>query len=157
MNTVIEVQKSLSTFSQYYCILFLENWSSVFIPDCLECQGNKHVKMKIQTARTHSFSEHARLLITEIQWTQNPINPPSQNKSYIHAIVDNFSLFVVTVPIISNNAKTAVRTLLHHWNIKFGAPIHIVTDHGSEHINVDMAQLCTPMGIRHSPRILFSR
>ena len=49
--------------------------------------------------------------------TKGPINPPSQNKSDIHVIVDAFSHFVVTVPIKSNNAKIAVKSLLHHWII----------------------------------------
>ena len=41
--------------------------------------------------------------------TKGPINPPSHNKSYIHVIIDAFSHFVVTVPIKSNNAKTAIK------------------------------------------------
>ena len=85
--------------------------------------------------------------------TKGPINPASHNKSYIHVIVDAFSHFVVTVPIKSNNAKTAIKTLLHHWIIKFGPPIYLVTDRGSEYVNNEMAHLCTLMGIRHSPRL----
>ena len=88
--------------------------------------------------------------------TKGPINPPSHNKSYIHVIVDAFSHFVVTVPIKSNNAKTAIKTLLHHWVIKFGPPIYLVTDRGSEYVNKEMAHLCTLMGIRHSPRAAYS-
>ena len=84
--------------------------------------------------------------------TKGPLNPPSQNQSYIYVTVDAFSHFVVTVPNKSNNAKTAVESLLHHWIIKFGEPIYLVTDRGSEYINTKMAQLCTLMGIRHSPR-----
>ena len=84
--------------------------------------------------------------------TKGPINPPSPRKSYFHDIVDAFSHFVITVPIKLINAKTAVKSLLHHWIIKFGPPIYLVTDRGSEYINTDMAQLCTLMGIRHSPR-----
>ena len=38
-------------------------------------------------------------------------------------MVDAFSHFVVTVPIKSNNAKTAVKTLIHHWITKYGPPI----------------------------------
>ena len=63
--------------------------------------------------------------------TKGPINPPSHNKSYIHVIIDAFSHVVVTVPIKSNNAKTAIKTLLHHWIRKFGPPIYLVTDRGS--------------------------
>ena len=59
--------------------------------------------------------------------TKGPINPPSHNKSYIHVIVDAFRHFVVTVPIKSHNSKTVIKTLLHHWIIKFGPPIYLVT------------------------------
>ena len=113
-----------NTFKQYYYIPFLEKWLSIFIHDCIECQRNKHFNMKIQTAPTQSFSEHAPSFNYRISMdTKGPINPPSHNKSHIHVIIDAFSHFVVTVPIKSNNAKTAIKTLLHHWIIKFGPPI----------------------------------
>ena len=41
--------------------------------------------------------------------TEGPITTSSQNKSFIDVIVDDFSHFVVTVPIKSNNAKTACK------------------------------------------------
>ena len=146
-----------NTFKHYYYIPFLEKWLSIFIHDCIECQRNKHFYMKIQTAPTQSFSEHAPSFNYRISMdTKGPINPPSHNKSYIHVIIDAFSHFVVTVPIKSNNAKTAIKTLLHHWIIKFGPPIYLVTDRGSEYVNKEMAHLCTLMGIRHSPRTAYS-
>ena len=71
--------------------------------------------MKIQTAPTQSFSEHAPWFNYRISMdTKGPINPSSHNKSYIHNLIDAFSHFVVTVPIKSNNAKTAIKTFLHH-------------------------------------------
>ena len=88
--------------------------------------------------------------------TKRPINPPSNHKSFIHVIVDAFSHFIVTVPIKSNNAKTGVKTLLHHWITKYGPPIYLVTDRGSEYINKDMAHICTLMGIKLSPRTIYS-
>ena len=107
--------------------------------------------MKISTAPLQSFSEHAPSFHISMD-TKGPITPSSQNKHYIHVIVDAFSHFVVTVPNKSNNAKTAVKTLLHHWIVKIGPPIYLVTDRGSEYSNTDMAHLCTLLGIRHSPR-----
>ena len=146
-----------NTFKQYYYIPLLEKWLSIFIHDCIECQRNKHFNMKIQTAPTQSFSEHAPSFNYRISMdTKGPINPPSHNKSFIHVIIDAFSHFVVTVPIKSNNAKTAIKTLLHHWITKFGPPIYLVTDRGSEYANKEMAHLCTLMGIRHSPRTAYS-
>ena len=113
--------------------------------------------MKIQTAPTQSFSEHAPSFNYRISMdTKGPIYPPSHNKSYIHVIIDAFSYFVVTVPIKSNNAKTTTKTLLHHWIIEFGPTIYLVTDRGSEYVNKTMAHLCKLMGIRHSPRTAYS-
>ena len=118
------IKITYNTFSQYYYIPFLEKWLSIFIHDCIECQRNKHFNQKIQTAPTQSFSEHVPSFNYRISMdTKGPINPPSHNKSYIHVIVDAFSHFLVTVPIKSNNAKTARKTLLHHWINKFGPPI----------------------------------
>ena len=83
--------------------------------------------MKIQTAPTQSFSEHPLSSNYRISMdTKGPINHPSHNNSYIHVIIDAFSHFVFTVPIKTNNAKKAIKTLLHHWIIKFGPPIYLL-------------------------------
>ena len=113
--------------------------------------------MKIQTAPTQSLSDYAPSFNYRIPMnTKGPINPPSHNNSYIHVIIDAFSHIVVTVPIKSNNAKTAIKTLLHHWIFKFGPPMYLVTDRGSEYVNKETAHLCTLMGIRHSPKTAYS-
>ena len=113
--------------------------------------------MKIRTAPTQSFAEHAPSFNYRISMdTKGPINPPSAHKSYIHVIVDAFSHFIVTAPMKSNNAKTTGKTLLHHWITRYGPPIYLVTDRGSEYINKDMPHLCTIMEIRHSPRTVYS-
>ena len=153
------IKITYNTFSQYYYIPFLEKWLSIFIHDCIECQRDKHFIRKIQTAPAQSFSEHAPSFNYRNSLdTKGPINPLSHNKPYIHVIIDAFSHFPVpffTVPIKSKNAKTAIKTLLHHWIIKFGPPIYLVTDRGSEYVNKEMAHLCTLMGFRHSPRTAF--
>ena len=147
------IKITYNTFSQYYYIPYLEKWLSIFIHELLECQRNTLFNTKIQTASTQSFAEDAPSFNYRISMdTKGPINPPSHNESYIHVIIDAFIHFVVTVPIEANNAKTAIKTLLHHWIIKFGPPLYLVTDRGSDNINKEMAHLCTVMGIRHSPR-----
>ena len=133
-HTGIEI--TYHTFSQYYYIPFLEKWLSIFLHDCVECQRNDQFNQKIQTAPTQSFSEHAPSFNYRISLdTKGPINPLSHNKSYIHVKIDAFSHFVVTQPIKSNYAKTAIKTLLYHWIIKLGPPIYIVTDRGSKYVN----------------------
>ena len=104
-----------NTFSQYYYIPYLEKRLSVFIHDCLECQQIKHFIIKTQTAPIQSFAEHAPSFnYRHSMDTKGTTNSPSNHKSYINVIVDGFSHFIETFPIKSNNAKTAVKTLLHH-------------------------------------------
>ena len=70
---------------------------------------------KNKTAPLQYFSEKAPSFNYRISMdTEGPKAPAAQNKSSIHVIVDAFSHFVVTVPINSNNAKKAVKTLLRY-------------------------------------------
>ena len=90
---------------------------SIFIHDCIECQQNKHINQKIQTASIQTFSENASYFNYRISMdTKGPINPPSNQNSYIHVIVDAFSHFVVTVPIKQNNTQNAVNSSLRYMS-----------------------------------------
>ena len=76
------IKITYNTFTQYYYIPFVEKWHSIFIHDCIECQRNKHFNIKIQTAPTQSFSEHAPSFNYRISMdTKGPINPPSHKNS----------------------------------------------------------------------------
>ena len=46
------IKITYNTFSQYYYIPFFEKWLSIFVPDCIECQRNKHFNMKVQNSPT---------------------------------------------------------------------------------------------------------
>ena len=58
---------------------------SIFIHDCIECQQNKQINQKIQTASIQTFSENASYLITEYQWIQKDLETHHQIK--IHAFM----------------------------------------------------------------------
>ena len=76
------IKTTSNTFSQNYYIPYLDKWFSNFIHDCIECQRNKHFNMKIHTAPTQSFSEHAPSFNYRISMdTKGPINPLSHKKS----------------------------------------------------------------------------
>ena len=127
---------------------FFKNGFPFFLHEWLEGQRNKHFNQKVRTGSIQSFLAHASSLNYRILLdTKDPINPSSRNKTYIHTSHSRrFSHFVATVDLKSNNAKTAVKSLLHHRVVKFGPPIYLVTDRGSVYFNTDMAQLCTLIG-----------
>ena len=107
------IKISIKAFDQVNFIAFLNKWMSIFFHDCIECQQNKHINQKIQTATIQTFSENASYFNYRISMdTKGPINPPSNQNSYIHVIVDASSHFVVTVPVKQNNAQNAVNSLL---------------------------------------------
>ena len=72
-HTHTGIKITYNTFSQYYYIPYLGKWLFIFIHDCIECQRNKHFKMKIQTAPTQSFSEHASSFNYRIFWIQKDL------------------------------------------------------------------------------------
>ena len=81
----------------------------VFERNRFECQRNKHFSMKVQTAPTQSFSQHAPSFDYRISMdTENHTNPLSRKKSNIHVIGNAFCQFVVTAPIKSHNAEAAI-------------------------------------------------
>ena len=100
------IKISIKVFNQFYFIPYLNKWMSIFIHDCIECQQNKHIIQKIQNASIQTFSENFSYFNYRISMdSKGPINPPSNQNSYIHVIVDAFSHFVVTVCVKQNNAQ----------------------------------------------------
>ena len=52
---------------------------SIFIHDCIECQQNKHINQKLQTASIQNLQNYKpsqkmlHILITEYQWIQKDL------------------------------------------------------------------------------------
>ena len=78
---------------------------SIFFHDCIECQQNKHIEHKIQTATKQTLSENASYFNYRISIdTKETISTPSQQNTNIHVRVDAFSHFVVTV-LVKKSSK----------------------------------------------------
>ena len=123
-HTGIEI--TYNTFSQYYYNPYLEKWLSIFIHDCLECPKNKHFNMKIQTAPTQSFLEHASSFNYRISMdTKGPISPPSQHKSYIHVICDAFSALLLLLLLSQLNRTTQKLQLKLYYTIGLPNMAHL--------------------------------
>ena len=149
---------SIRTFNQFYYILHLPLWFSIFFHDCIECQINKHFPIKAQNiSPLLPFYENATHFNYRISVdTKGTISPSFHNNSYIFVIIDAFSHFVVTNPALHITSKYAIRTLLRRWITKFEPPQYLVTDRGIEHLNRYMAHLCSLFDINHSLRTQYS-
>ena len=148
---------SLKTFNQFYYIPQAPYWFSIFIHDCLECQKSKIFTTKQNIAPPLPFHENANYFNYRVSIdTKGPINPSSNGNHYIFVMVDAFSNYVVVVPAPRINAKYAINTLVNHWIVKFGPPLYLVSDRGSEYINQEVLQTLTLFNITHSPRTPYS-
>ena len=67
-------------------------------------------------------------------------------------IVDAFTHYVALNPEPHCNAYYAYTTLYEHWIAKFGLPLILVTDNGTEFINNEIITLCHLYNIKHKPR-----
>ena len=72
---------------------------------------------------------------------QGPINPACERNLYIYVIVDQFSIYIVTVPT-PKNAYYAANSLINHWISKFGPPSYLNTDRVTEYLTAEIANCC---------------
>ena len=63
-----------------------------------------------------------------------PINVEGNNTNYVLVVLDSFTRFVELFPTPNNTAKTALECLIHHFG-RYGTPLSIKTDGGSEFIS----------------------
>ena len=83
---------------------------------------------------------------------KGPLNPASEGSHYIYEIVDCFSNYISIVPFTKNNDHFAANSIIQHKNSEFGPPQCLITEGGSEKCNSEMANCCTALNFRHSPR-----
>ena len=80
-------------------------------------------------------------------------SPSSEGNSNIVVIIDEFTHYVALNPVPRFNACDAYTTLLYeHWIAKFGLPEILVTDNGTEFLNIKIITLCHLYKTKHKPR-----
>ena len=82
---------------------------------------------------------------------KGPISPFADGNSYVYAIVDAFSHYVVLHPSPKNDASNALTVLFDHWIVKFGIPDILVTDNGNEYINGEFTHFCRTYNVQFKP------
>jgi hypothetical protein len=63
-----------------------------------------------------------------------PVKLDAKEVKYVLVIIDSFTRFVELFPLVENTAKEIVECLIHHFG-RYGTPISIKSDGGSEFIN----------------------
>jgi len=125
-----------------------------FIKDCPICQKLDQRNVKIQTVPfTNATLEPMDTLNID---TIGPVPLDQFGNCYILVIIDCFTRFVELYAIPDTTATSAARCILQHIG-RYGAPLKIRTDQGSQFVNDIVAELLKLVGVEHELTLAYSK
>ena len=118
---------------------------SRFVSECAGCLHREVINLKDNIPTDNRALRVNQTICMDLV---GPL-PLSKNRNkYILTIFDQFSRFVVTVPIPDKSAATVCSHIYNRWIALFGTPDSIRTDAGSEFNNNLLANMMLKMGVR---------
>ena len=72
--------------------------------------------------------------------------PKSQGNKYILLIGDQFSKWHEAVALPNQEAKTVSRAFVEYWMVRFGCPVNLHSDQGSNFMSKLFRSLCSELG-----------
>jgi cleavage and polyadenylation specificity factor subunit 1 len=110
---------------------------------CISCQSSK-------------IHRHARAPVQPIPIPDRPFShvhvdivgplPTSHGHTHLLTIVDRTTRWPEAIPLASTTAEDCARAFLHGWVSRFGAPLHITSDRGSQFTSALWASLAVALG-----------
>ena len=115
-----------------------------FVQKCPCCQKMSHIRTPILTQKfsTSTYTSMERIYIDTI----GPLPTDKYGMTYIATIIDGFTRWVELYALPDATAETAARLGLLDWVGRFGVPLQIMTDGGTQFANELWDQLSILMG-----------
>lgn len=129
------VVKTLKTLQKYFFWKGMSTDVANFVANCAACQQHKKQgAIKAAQIVTDTPSKPFQKIYLDLV---GPIDPTSVNQHrYILTIKDDFSKFLVAIPIKRKTAETVAKGFVENWVLKFGVPEKVVTDQGREFLGI---------------------
>lgn len=132
---------------------FMRQHIKKFIQQCPCCQKMSVLKIPIHT---HPYTTAASAPMERLSVdTIGPFDPDEDGKTYIIAIIDNFTRWLELYTSKDASALSAAQALLEHVG-RYGAPHQILSDNGSQYVNSVIKELTGMIGTEHVKTLAYS-
>ena len=140
-------QKTMYRLSLHWWWPDVETDVKEFVQTCSICQANKTGKMQPKVPlnplpATQNFNERVHMDLF------GPLLSDTANRLVL-VITDAFSKYVELVAIPDKEATTVASAFLNRWILRFGVPLTLVTDGGTEFRNSFMKELVSLLNVCH--------
>ena len=128
----------------------------------MDADITKHIQAchKCQVRKTNTHPKEA-LLVTPAQCTEpnqrvhadlfGPLKASGGGKKYILCITDAFTKYVELVALPNKEAVTVATAFFNRWICRYGSPLQLTTDQGSEFMAKVSLELYNLLHINHVP------
>ena len=142
------INRMIKNIRQTYYWTGLQQDVTEYVRQCVSCQRNKHIKgktqpMEITTTAETSFEKIYMDLVGPLEETEN-------GNKYILTIQDELTKFMEAVPLPNKEANTVAQGFVEKFILKYGMPMKIATDQGTEFINDVMKRTCAVLKIQQT-------
>lgn len=139
------INRMLKNIKKRYYWTGLQQDIITYIKHCTICQKNKHINrkkqpMEITTTAETSFEKIYMDLVGPLEETEN-------GSKYILTIQDELTKFMEAIPLANKEANTVAKGLVEKFILKYGMPLKIASDQGTEFINDVLKRLCNLLKI----------
>ena len=105
--------------------------------ECMPCQQskvNRHTKSAINNFDLPSsrFQTVHIDIVGPLPTVQNPTDPYISPYRYLLTCIDRATRWIEVQPLADITAKTVTRAFIDVWISRFGVPLHVITDRGSQ-------------------------
>ncbi|GFR69708.1 transposon Ty3-G Gag-Pol polyprotein [Elysia marginata] len=117
-------------------------------PQLTECLAGQSSKIK-----SHVRSPIVKIPVPEKRISHIHIDlvgslPPSEGFTYLLTIIDRSSRWPEAVPITNTSASKCAKALIRHWIARFGVPLDMTSDRGSQFTSALWTEMANQLGIQ---------
>ena len=125
-----------------------------FIKKCPCCQKMNFLKVPVHTKHftVASYEPHQRLNID----TMGPFEQDEKGYKYILVVIDMFTRWVEVFALKTVESEECAEKLFEHFG-RYGAPLEILTDNGTQFVNKRIAELMKLIQVDHRKTIAYSK